>query len=151
MNELKWTAHPVKQNPVKSAFLIVMLLLLILLVYILFESILTTAISGLLLFGSLYKFFIPTSYTLTETELIVETPSGRKATTWDMFKSYYPDQNGILLSPYPGKSRLESFRGIYLINPQNRAEVIAFLERKIKRLSASRPTGQAEQSEQNKG
>ncbi|MFA5795297.1 MAG: hypothetical protein WC980_09590 [Candidatus Brocadiia bacterium] len=131
MSELKWTVHPVKQTPVKSLFLIAFLLLLLLLVYILFESLLMTIVSGLLMFGSLYKFFISTSYTLTETELIVKTLSGRMVKTWSEFKSYYPDQNGILLSPYPDKSRLENFRGVYLMTSQNRAEVIAFLDKKI--------------------
>ena len=136
MPEIKWTVHPVKQTPVKSLFLISFLLLLLLLVYILFENLLMTVVSGLLMFGSLYKFFIPTSYTLAEDELIVETPAGRSAKTWSEFKSYYPDHNGILLSPYPDKSRLENFRGVYLMAPQNRAEVIVFLDRKI---SAEKP------------
>jgi hypothetical protein len=33
---------------------------------------------------------------------------------WTQFRSFYPDPNGVLLSPFAHPSRLENFRGIYL-------------------------------------
>jgi len=43
-------------------------------------------------------------------------------------RNFYPDPNGVLLSPFSTPSRLENFRGIYLRFGDNRREVLAYLE-----------------------
>jgi hypothetical protein len=53
------------------------------------------------------------------------------------FRSYFPDKNGVLLSPFVGPSRLENFRGIYLRYHLNKAEVDEFM----KHLFESRENG----------
>lgn len=133
MPELKWTVHPVKEDWKKSAILIAFLVLIVLLVYLSFDSIALMALSAVLMLGSLRAFFIPTYYTLDQKEIKVESPLGKRSRGWNEFKSYYADNNGVLLSPFPNKSMLESFRGVYLMCRSNRQEVIEFIEKQIKK------------------
>lgn len=131
MSELKWTSHPLKEDKRKSAILIAFLVLIVLLVSLSFDSIALTALSAVLLVGSLRAFFIPTRYALDEKGISVESPVGKRTRSWSEFKSYYADNNGVLLSPFPDKSILESFRGVYLMCRNNRQEVIDFIKTKI--------------------
>jgi hypothetical protein len=50
---------------------------------------------------------------------------------WSIYRSCYPDKNGILLSPFVRPSRLENFRGIYLMFADNGEEVTRFVKAHI--------------------
>ncbi len=52
-----------------------------------------------------------------------------KAKGWSDFRSYHVDREGLLLSPFVERSRLERFRGVSLQFHGNRDEVVAFVER----------------------
>lgn len=45
-----------------------------------------------------------------------------------MFRSFYPDKRGVLLSPFTRPSRLENFRGVYVRYDGNKDEVDAFVK-----------------------
>jgi hypothetical protein len=53
----------------------------------------------------------------------------RREKGWSEFRSYYVDREGLLLSPFTERSRLERFRGVSLQFHGNRDEVVAFVER----------------------
>ncbi len=55
----------------------------------------------------------------------------KQSRKWDSFKTYYPDKNGIFLSPFAHKTRLENFRGLYIRLKENRKEVLDFIKQKI--------------------
>ena len=84
-----------------------------------------------MLFASVAKFYFPTYFTLTEDEAIVKSSTQTIKRKWSEFRSYYPDKNGVLLSPFIDKSRLENFRGIYLIFGTNADDVMAIIKQKI--------------------
>lgn len=67
-----------------------------------------------ILAGSLFPFFLPTRYVLYAGGLESVFLGVHRRFTWTQFRSYYPDPNGVLLSPFVHPSRLENFRGIYL-------------------------------------
>ncbi len=64
--------------------------------------------------GSLFPFFLPTRYVLYAGGLESVFLGVHRRFMWSQFRSYYPDPNGVLLSPFAHPSRLENFRGIYL-------------------------------------
>jgi len=64
--------------------------------------------------GSLFPFFLPTRYVLYAGGLESVFLGVHRRFIWTQFRSYYPDPNGVLLSPFAHPSRLENFRGIYL-------------------------------------
>jgi len=85
----------------------------------------------LILGGSLLSFFLPTDYVLTDLTVARRYLGIDQQRKWSEFRSYYPDKNGVLLSPFPGPSRLENFRGMYLRFEGNRDEVLAIVADRV--------------------
>ena len=48
-----------------------------------------------------------------------------------MFRSFYTDKNGVLLSPFIAPSRLENFRGLYITFDNNRDAVLDFVKEHV--------------------
>jgi hypothetical protein len=135
--QLEWTIHPLRKDIKKSLFLIILLGLVAILVYFWgaavdkTNAILLTGVSVIILFSSLTKYFFPTHYVLSEEGVEMKTTFGKLTRRWVYFRSFYPDRNGIFLSPFPKKSWLENFRGVYLIFNNNAQEVTKFIRAKI--------------------
>lgn len=128
---MRWVVHPFRKSVLRSTLVVAFLIALFVGVYVTFESFTFVAISVIVLFCALSKFFFPTTYTFTESGVIIQTPFSKTEREWKSIRSYYFDRSGVLLSPFAGPSRLESFRGVYLILENNRAEVESFLKRRI--------------------
>lgn len=88
-----------------------------------------TVLALLLMWGQIAGFFLPTTYVLAEEGVKIKGLISAKARSWSEFRSYYEDRNGILLSPFVGRSRLERFRGLSLQFHGNRDEVRSFVEK----------------------
>lgn len=88
-----------------------------------------TVIAVLLVWGQVAGFFLPTRYTLTDDAVTARGLLSRKQKPWSDFRSYYVDREGVLLSPFAERSRLERFRGLSLQFHGNREAVVAFVER----------------------
>jgi hypothetical protein len=132
---LEWTVHPIKRNWKVSVGVITFLVALCATIYFSFNSLALLALSVTILVCSLAPFFFPTTYTLQDDCIIVKSLLRRFSKEWASFKSYYPDRNGILLSPFPSPSRLENFRGIYVRFWYNKTEVVDFIKERIKNSS----------------
>ena len=103
-----------------------------------------TVIAVLLVWGQVASFFLPTYYTLTEEEVSVRGLVSTREKAWTDFRSYLVDREGILLSPFEERSRLERFRGLSLQFHGNRDEVVAFVEAAMARTREAASTGGAE-------
>jgi len=128
---MEWTAHPFKTDPRKSVFLVIIILLICLLVLLTTENIGFTLIALTLLVVSMRQFFLPTVYVLNAEGVEVRFSGTSKKKRWDYFSSYYEDRNGILLSPFKDRSRLEAFRGMYLIANNNKPQIVEFIKQYI--------------------
>ena len=128
---LEWTAHPVKRRPLLSAVVTLFILLLAILVQTMTSSTLFGVLALIVLTASLTKFYFPTSYKLTDRHVIVKTTLQTLTKNWSIYRSCYPDKNGILLSPFPEPSRLENFRGLYIMFSDNKDQVTAFVKAHI--------------------
>lgn len=126
-----WKVHPLRENWTRSILLLLFLLLLFLGIYWLFQSAFITLLSTIFVTSSLYRYFVPFRYELHEHELVVTAPFYRLTKSWDAFRSFYVDNNGVLLSPFAKPSRLENFRGVYVHLGANRSEVLDFITHKI--------------------
>lgn len=131
---LAWTCHPLKRNPFLSVLVSVFILLVAVIVYLATQSNFFTVIALLVLIGSLTRFFFPTSYVLDERGITVKTRMQKLTKEWQLYRSCYPDRNGILLSPFGSPSRLENFRGLYVMFERNGSEVIPIVKREIERV-----------------
>jgi hypothetical protein len=97
-----------------------------------------TVVAVLLVWGQVAGFFLPTRFALTGTGVSVRGLVSKREKDWGEFRSYYVDREGLLLSPFTERSRLERFRGVSLQFHGNRDEVVAFVERVM---SAGEPPG----------
>ena len=135
---LAWTCHPVKRSPWKSVAVSSLILFFGILVWIGTDSRLFTSLSIVILFLSLSKFYLPTGYKLTSKKIYVKTMTQTVVKEWKIYRTFYPDKNGVLLSTFAGPSRLENFRGLYILFSDNREQVVEFVR--------NRMTAQSEQS-----
>ena len=128
---LKWTTHPIKRRPVAAILVTLFILVIPFFVLSLTSSKMFGFLSLVVLFASVAKFYFPTYFTLTESEVIVKSTTQTITKKWSEFRSFYPDKNGVLLSPFIDKSRLENFRGIYLMFDNNSDSVLVIVNKKI--------------------
>lgn len=127
-SELRWQCHPVRRKPVVSALVSVFVVVICMLVLYSTESQMLTLLGMVVLFASLAKFYFPTSYELSDQGITVKTTTQTLKKRWSQYRSCWPDKNGVLLSPFVERSRLENFRGQYLMFEGNRDEVIRYIE-----------------------
>lgn len=130
---MEWTCHPAKRRPWVTALVTIFALSAVVVVYFVGESRLFAVLAMLIMWGSLAKFYFPTTYRLTESNIIIKTLMQTLKKDWSQYRSYYPDKNGILLSPFAQPSRLENFRGLYLMFEGNGDAVTACVKSRLER------------------
>lgn len=128
---LVWVTHPAKTRRKTAVIVIAFLVFLVVLVYSWTASAVFTAIAALVLWGSLTQFFLPTTFEFTAAKVKVKYTFNKIEKEWSQYRSYYPDKNGVLLSPFIRPSRLENFRGLYIRFQANRDEVMKIVKEKI--------------------
>lgn len=128
---LSWSTHPAKARPWVTVVVSIFLLVLALSVYLLTLSAIFTVIAALVLYGSLTQYFTKTTFEFSETKVRVKYVVNKIEKEWKQYRSYYPDKNGVLLSPFPNPSRLENFRGLYVRFSGNKEQVMEIVRQKI--------------------
>jgi hypothetical protein len=128
---LVWTVHPVKRKPFVSAAVTVFVIVISLIVYSWMQSPWFTILALLIMLGSLAKFYFPTGYKLSARGVTMKTTTQTLFKEWSIYRSCYPDKKGILLSPFAEPSRLENFRGLYVMFEGNNREVTAYCQEHI--------------------
>jgi len=126
-----WVVHPLFDSPKKSVFLVSFLIFLLVGIQFLFGSLGITLLSIVFLFGSLRQYFLPFRYEVYNNQITVSSFLLKQDRAWNEFRTYYVDQHGILLSPFPKPSRLENFRGIYVRFGLDRSMVLDLIQSKI--------------------
>jgi hypothetical protein len=128
---LEYVCHPAKRDMRITALATVFIIICVVVVWLIAYSPFLTALAVLVLFGSLGGFYFPTRYTFYDDHLVVKTTIQTLRKEWTLFRSYYPDKNGVLLSPFGRPTRLENFRGTYIKFERNRDRVMEIVEEKI--------------------
>lgn len=128
---LAWTVHPMKRKPLVSAAVTLFVILIALVVYGWMQSLWFMMLALVIMLGSLAKFYFPTNYKLSGRGVTVKTTTQTLIKEWSIYRSCYPDKKGILLSPFAEPSRLENFRGLYVMFEGNSEPVTAFCKERI--------------------
>jgi hypothetical protein len=136
-DSISWVSHPAKARKLATALVVIFLLAVYILVFEITHSMLMVVLAILLFTMSLSTFFFPTRYEVTFEKITVRYLFTTVQKDMSSFRSFFPDKNGVLLSPFIGPSRLENFRGLYLRYDQNKEEVDTFM----KQLFESRENG----------
>lgn len=81
---------------------------------------------------SLPELFFPFKYKLYKDRVMVDRFFYKVTHEYSYYKKVVDDKNGIFLSPYRIKTRMENFRGILIRLPEDKkAEVVAFIKEKV--------------------
>ncbi|MBD3234906.1 MAG: hypothetical protein GF315_14375 [candidate division Zixibacteria bacterium] len=126
-NAVAWVNHPAAVSRKRTLIVSIFLLIIFATVYLTTHSPLLTVVAVIIMVGSLSSFYVPTKYTMNQDGVEIRSFSGIKTYNWSRFRSFYPDSNGVFLSPFVKPSRLENFRGVYLRFSDNRDEVMDFV------------------------
>lgn len=137
MENLTWVAHPARIRKTATVLVSFFLLVIFIVVYLISKSILMIGLAIFIFAGALSTYYFPTKYELTGEKVKIKYLFSVIEKELKNYRSYYPDKNGVLLSPFPRPSRLENFRGIFLRYHNNKAEVDAF----VKKIFEARPSG----------
>jgi len=129
-DSLSWRVHPLRRDWRVSLGVTVFLFLVWWGVWLWTGSKPLTFLSVIVLLVSLSSFFFPVTFSLDEEFITVKSPFTTKRKRWREFRSFWVDKNGVLLSPFAQRSRLESFRGLYIRFSANRDEVVKFIRRR---------------------
>ena len=85
--------------------------------------------SVLILFISLARFFLPTTYRLTSSNVEILLVGFNQKRSWSDIRRVEKSKGGVFLSPFAKQNRLEHYRGLFLICPDNREDVYEFAKR----------------------
>lgn len=120
---LSWTVHLARKHPLK---LITSLALIAAASAAGYQAIGVAAsvLVAAAMVASLADFLFPNRYVLTtggaECRMLLKSAAIR----WENVKRCYLDDQGVKLSPLDRQSRLEAFRGVYLVFGENQQQVI---------------------------
>lgn len=129
---LKWTTHPLLDEPrAKSALLIVILVALGSAVTISFGGVLYGAATVGVLGAAMSRYLFATTYTLDESGLTTSHLMWTRHRSWNDFRRADVHADGIFLSPSERPTRLDSFRGLFLPGCDNSAEIAAIVARHV--------------------
>ncbi|OGF05395.1 MAG: hypothetical protein A2509_03445 [Candidatus Edwardsbacteria bacterium RIFOXYD12_FULL_50_11] len=129
---LEWTVFPLAESKTKALIAILTPPLAMLVIYLLMQSWLWAGLGFLLLFSSEFPFFLKSRYTFDQQGVSMKRGGVTITRKWEQINSYYPDKNGVLLSPFAKQTWLENFRGIYLQYGKHRDQIMAVLRDKVK-------------------
>lgn len=135
---LEWTCHKAKRNPLLTAGVSALILTFSVVVFYATEkSAVFAGLALVILFLSLSRFYLPIRYRLSDRRIMIKSLTQTLYKEWSVFRTCYPDKNGILLSPFVQPSRLENFRGVYLLFNDNAQTVTEFVKARIGRSEPS--------------
>ena len=129
---MRWTVHPAKRNLTKTvltAFFITLFLVIVGVFYGIFWSV----FGFIVLFVSLHSYFFPTSYAVDDEEVVIKNIFMTQKRKLNEFRKVYVGKNGTLLSPFKRKTFLNQFRGVFLLLPEQRNDVLEFLRVRIEK------------------
>lgn len=127
---MKWTVHPAKHDltrTVISSFFVTAFIVFVGIFYGIFWSI----FGFVVLLVSLHSYFFPTSYEIDDDEVVIKNIFMTQRRKLSEFRKVYVGRNGTLLSPFRRKTFLNQFRGVFLLLPEQRDEILEFLRARI--------------------
>lgn len=127
----EWTVHPPKRGGYRR---VVFLLAVILVPYGIMKA-LDSAIwaffSLVFLLGSLSAYWIPTRFTITDDAIELKRWYWKRRKTFRELGRVELDPNGLFVSPFAERSRLDGHRGMLLMEPPERDAVLKYIRQRI--------------------
>jgi hypothetical protein len=129
--EFEWSVHPFMESRKKAVLAVVVPPAAALLLYLWMNSAFWAVLGFLLLFSSEFPFFLKSNFRFDDKGVTLRRGGVTISRTWEQVKSFYPDRNGVLLSPFARPMWLENFRGLYLQYGRYKEEVLARVKQRF--------------------
>ncbi len=133
---LEWTAHPLRESPVKAVIASMIVLACGLLVALSIPDVLGGVLAGgaamIFLFFMCNRFFLPSSYRMDENGIAVRYPVGTRSLRWKELRRFPHDQSGGYLSTRLRGGMFDS-RGISVLFAGRGVEIIPRIQACIER------------------
>jgi hypothetical protein len=97
-------------------------------------------LAGVVLVGSLHRFFFPSRYDVDEDRITGRSLLGTQRMRWREVRRFVWDENGGYLSAHPRASRLDAYRGMHLLFGAEREGVIKRIEARLDGAGEPSPT-----------
>jgi hypothetical protein len=130
-DKISWKIHPALDQPRKTLGAVMVILGFGAIVFWSFSSLSWAAFSCGVLFLSLVRYFLPTSYLLTPLRIESSMLGFSRKRLLSQFHRVDLVKGGIFLSPFSIPNRLENYRGMFLLCKKNQTEVFEFVKRHI--------------------
>lgn len=127
---MKWTVHPARRDLTKTVLSTVFIVAFLVFVGI-FYGVFWSLFGLIVLLVSLHSYFFPTSYEANKEEIVIKNIFMTQRRRLREFRQVYVGKNGVLLSPFRRKTFLNQFRGVFLLLPEQREEVLSFLRARV--------------------
>jgi len=131
LEKVTWTVHPMMDNPKKGITFWIILPMVIWLFYWNIEpdfsriaSRLSTVVVTLILLIYFSSIYLSTRFTIDSDGVAISRWLFTKRLTWKRVRSMVNEKNGVFISPFPVRTRMENFRGVFLFYRDNQEEVI---------------------------
>ncbi len=128
---LEWKSHPLCNDPKKGILGSVSVAFFVWLFHYVYSEWYITIIALIFLLGSLRRFFLPTHFIFSETDIIIQGVIFSHRRAWNGFRRADIFENGALLSTFDEPSRLDAYRGMNLYFHGNKDQVVKILTTKI--------------------
>ena len=128
---LSWKINMVKQNPAKGVSVAVFILALSIFAGTAANNVLFVFISFIVLGIYVLPYYLPVTYTLTETSVIIKTGWMKKKREWGEFRRWQQSEKTVKLYTLKNPSHLDNYRSWLLRTGQKTGEVIAIVSKKI--------------------
>ena len=134
LDSLTWVSHPAADDPFYKPLALISLIVAVSIgASLAFDHASFGILALLVLAISMARYFLPTTYHLSQQGLTMRLLGMKRRRDWGEFRNFYPHAVGVHLSPFARPSRLDPFRGQFLRFRGNRDEVLEFLARHIRK------------------
>jgi uncharacterized membrane protein len=133
-DELRWVTHPMAEYPWKAVVFWAVFLLVLAAVWAYTHEWIFVILSGLILLASLRGFVLPTRYKIDHKGIEVDRTFYKVRKSWDDFRSYAAERNGVFLSPFSVKHRMENFRGLFVPTGRHHKEVVDLVGKHLQKM-----------------
>ena len=127
-----WTVHPLSRGGFRRVIFVFTLIVIPIGVWEVFQHIAWAVFATLFLLGTLSAYWLPTRFTIDDEGISVQRWFWRKRKLFRDLKRVERDPNGLFVSPFPSRSRLDGHRGMLLMEPEPRDEVEKYIRERIK-------------------
>ncbi len=133
---MSWTTHPFRRRRRRGVASLAVAAAALALVQLWARTPLLTALGALMLLASLWTFYFPVRWRVSEAGVEADYGPWRRRWEWRRFRAFVPRGGGAWLTPFPRPHPLERWRALWLPCPDGVAELHAWLGRRLPRREA---------------